>query len=153
MRQRRLSHLARLAHVSPASCTHSCQVGINVERFREEVAAKEVAKMHRLYSSTSSAHPSHHAPTGAASLQHPCSPGGHPPLSQEQGAAAATAAPSQQPGEAAGDGHEAGVSMPPAGQPALCADWEARQRAHEDANLGHFERILPSDDPEKQVQG
>lgn len=174
-----------------------CQVGIKLERARDELAARQAARMQRLYnqgtpSATAAAqqspvspgaqHPvpvkpqprspactalsstTHHPslayppPTSpacdapASLLQktmlqppppEPTSPG--VPAQQQQGAARLE-------GQAAeGAGRQGGGPLVPAEE--QDAEWESVQREHEDANMGLFQRILPSDDPEQQVGG
>lgn len=125
-------------------------MGIIVGRYREELAAKEAAKQHRLYSAA----PFPGSPTAAAvaaggdraGAASP-SPGHcHHHQQQHQPAAATEAEPGG--GHAPGGRQAAGPAGTGVG---AAADWEAAQRQHEDANLGHFERILPSDDPQQQV--
>ena len=149
------------------------QVGVNVDSFREDEAARDAAKLLRLY--TTAANQQHqqqrcHTPTGvnpqSPSLKPaaaPASPGmstsiaalsQQPELAPQQETTTAVAAASTTAGAAAA-GTEETLQLegppPETAERANCSSWEAQQRAHEDANMGHYERIIPSDDPEKQV--
>ncbi|GAB4815434.1 hypothetical protein N2152v2_002480 [Parachlorella kessleri] len=144
-------------------------VGVNVDSFREEEAVRDAAKLLRLY--TTAANQQHqqqrcHTPTGVNCQSPALKP---TPAPASPGMSKSTGALSQQPqteppqdapnAVAAGSASAAETEEtlhlegpPPAiAERAGCSSWEAQQRAHEDANMGHYERIIPSDDPEKQA--
>ena len=153
-----------------------------MDKFRQELAAREAAKQHRLYphspapahgcSAAAAAASGQGSPGAGGHLARPVSPAPphrHPPQQQqepavtEEGGSVQQQEPASQPGGdscngGGGEGRAAGrpsagsAGTAAAAAPAIgSAEWEAAQRVHEDAHMGHFERIIPSDDPEKQV--
>ena len=105
------------------------QVGIDAESFKAELDAKQQAKLQRLYGGR------------AASAA--------PPV-----AVVAAAAAGASPGAAwvpSGSGSAAGVAGGAASAATEAEEWEERQRRHEDAHLGRFERVMPADDPGVQA--